>query len=107
MKIIPLQSDPPCYRFNATLDGFVIYFRLKWNFTAEQWYLDLDCEELGLSYKGLTLVTGDNILLGRGVAELGALILIDQQGNEDPTREGLGDRWKLYYMTKAEVDAIR
>lgn len=106
MKRIPLRADVPCYRFNSTLDGHVVFFRLKWNFISEQWFIDVDCEELGLSYKGFAFVTGNNILSGRGVSELGALVLIDLQGDADPDRDGLGDRWKLVYITRAEIDGL-
>lgn len=106
MVILPLQSVEPNDRFNATLDGYVVFFRVRWNHVAAQWCLDLDCEELGLSYKGFALVTGNNNLQGRGISELGALVLIDLQGDADPDRDGLGDRWKLIYVTRAEVDDL-
>ena len=36
---------------------------------------------------------------------IGNLIFIDTQGSDDPSYEGLGDRWTLVYLT-AEVYAL-
>lgn len=107
MNLVPLTSEP-CYVVTPTLDGYAVRIRVKRNYISNQWFIDVDCAELALSYKGFALVTGNNILHGRGVPELGALILFDLLGDEDPAVDGtgLGDRWKLYYLTRAEVDEL-
>lgn len=34
---------------------------------------------------------------------VGGLVFLDMQGDEDPEYTGLGDRWQLVYMDKAEA----
>lgn len=80
-------------------------FRFRWNFIAAQWFVDVDCDEVGFHSHGFALVTDDNIVSGHAVPELGEIVLLDHQGEEDPDFDGLGIRWKLYYVTRAEVDA--
>lgn len=37
----------------------------------------------------------------------GGLLFVDMEGDADPEYQGLGDRWRLLYLTQAEADAYR
>jgi hypothetical protein len=102
MNFLPLREHPADER-RVELDGYLFAFRFRWLPRQAMWTMDLDIEDLGVSLKGYRLATGDNILFGRGLWQLGALLLVDLQGNEDPTFDGFGDRWKLVYLTKEEA----
>jgi hypothetical protein len=103
MKIIPIQARPT-KRYRVKLDGFKTALHIRYHATNEQWYMDLDVDELDIHVHGLALMTGTDWLMSRSNLQMGALILVDFQGNEDPDFDGLGDRWKLVYVTRAEID---
>jgi hypothetical protein len=99
--IIPLSGGVPRYRFTINLDGYPYQFRVWWNNTIGAWYMSM----LGLDInstvdlKGVRLAGGTDLLHGYAVLELGQMYVIDSEGyNEDPTFDGLGDRFKLYYV---------
>lgn len=101
---IPLKEYPD-FRFRAELEGYLFTFRFRWRPNQLIWLVDLSCDDLDIAVAGLACVTGFDLLHGRGLYQLGALYLVDLQGMEDPTTfEGFGDRWKLYYETRAERD---
>lgn len=102
MKLIPLDSAS-AYKTTVSLDGYDITVRIRRNFISDAWYIDVSCDSIGLEINGLALVTGNDILHGHAIQELGGIVLVDFQGNDDPTIEGLGDRWKLVYLTKDEL----
>lgn len=106
MELIPIDKANS-FKFRVEIAGELFSFRFYWSFAAVQWFVDMECETLGIVYKGFALVTGDDLLHGRGVREFGSLVLLDLQGNDDPEYEGLGERWKLYYLTAAERDELR
>lgn len=104
MYTLPLQPHPSL-KYRAPLDGYEFAFRWWWAPVQEEWFVDFSCEELGIDVAGLGVVTGNNILGGRGLYQVGVLALVDLQGSEDPDFDGFGDRWKAVYLTRAEVDA--
>lgn len=99
---IPL-SPKPSFTFRVTVDGYSVAFRLLYAEEPAQWFVGVDCEAVGLSVHGLALVTGRGLLQGHSIKELGDFMLIDRLGDADPDYDGLGDRWILYYFTRAEV----
>ncbi|HXK37381.1 MAG TPA: hypothetical protein VJ553_07415 [Candidatus Paceibacterota bacterium] len=103
MLTVPLQAYP-AYEFRTELDGYLFVFRVLWLGEPEQWIIDVDIDELDIHCHGLALVTGRDLLFGRGLYQLGMLALIDQQGNDDPDFAGLGDRWKLVYVPLEEIE---
>jgi hypothetical protein len=104
MKIVPIQSVPS-KRYRVKLDGFKTALHIRRQATNEQWYMSLDVDELDIHVHGFALMTGTDWLMSRSNLQMGVLMLVDFQGNEDPDFDGLGDRWKLIYFTRAEVDA--
>jgi len=104
MYILPLQPNPN-FKYRSVLDGYEFELRFAWAPVQSMWFVDVVCEELYVDVKGIALVTGFNILGGRGLYQVGFLALIDLQGSEDPNFEDFGDRWKLLYLTRDEVDA--
>jgi hypothetical protein len=102
MQFVPLNSDS-AYKTTVSLDGYDVVIRVRRNFVSGTWAIDVSCDTVGLKINGLALVTGNDILHGQGIQELGGLILVDYQGNDDPTIEGLGNRWKLVYLTNEEL----
>lgn len=103
MNIIPL-SPYPAYKLTVTLEGRLFAIRVRWRERQAMWFVDVECEELGLAVKGLRLVTGFDLLSGRGEYRLGKLVLLDLEANADPDFDRLGDRWVLVYFTLAEVN---
>lgn len=104
MQLLPLTPNP-AFKYQIVLDGYDFNFRFRWHPAQSIWTFDMVCDDLNLGVKGLALMTGFDLLAGRGVYQVGKLALIDLQGNEDPDFDGLGDRWKLLYITQEEVDA--
>ena len=105
MQIIPLIPSPNRV-IRADLDGYTVSIDLHWQTKAQQWFIDLNCDQVGLHYNGFALVTGTDMLKSRTTLLLGALILIDSEGNSDPDFDGLGTRWILIYLSRSEVDAL-
>lgn len=90
------------------LDGAVYSMRLRWTERAGAWHMDLaDSDGLAI-VQGIRLVTLHPLL--RRYRHLavppGELILIDakDQGGK-PTLEEMGERYRLYYVTAAELAA--
>lgn len=103
---IPIATEVPSQKFRVTLDGQKVEFHLRWQTTAGRWFISLNCDAVGLQSNGLGLVTGMDFLANRTQSQLGMLMLLDLQGDEDPDFEGLGIRWKLAYVPVADVDSI-
>lgn len=102
--IIPIEPIP-AKRFRTTLEGYDVVIRYRWQTWIGQWYIDADCEDLNIHTHGFALVTGRDCIANRSLKQLGTLVLVDLQGDEDPDFDGLGTRWVLMYYTRAEVDA--
>lgn len=102
MKVIPIEAVPS-RTYRATLDGYKVQFRIKWQTLSTSWFIDLDCEAVGLASHGFSLVTGRDMIANRTKGDMGALVLVDAQGDEDPTFDGLGVRWLLVYVTRDEL----
>jgi hypothetical protein len=103
-QIIPLEPDYS-YDFNVILEGLNVRISPRWNFTDNAWYIDLEIVDTGVIIKPLKLVGGKNLLEQYAVTELGKLFMIDTEGQfADPDFDNIGDRFKLIYILKENVD---
>ena len=103
---IPLRSDLPHYSFQAELDGASYGFELRWNATAEGWFLTLSDGTGNVLLSSLRLVT--DWPLGKRYKDSrlppGSLMAYDTTGqSEAPGRDDLGSRVVLSYFTAAEL----
>lgn len=96
----------PLVTQQSDLDGVTYAMRFRWHERSERWQLDLrtlDDDPVALS---CTLVPAWPLLrlIQSPLRPPGELVLVDLAGPADlPTREGLGDRWVLYYVPAADV----
>lgn len=104
MYYLPLQPHPS-FKYRISLDGFQFEFRFRWHPDQTIWTVDMKSEDLGVGIAGFALVTGFDLLFGRALLQVGKLMLIDLQGQDDPDFDGFGDRFKLAYWTREEVYA--
>lgn len=106
MKTIPLFSEPD-YEFQTDIEDQTVKLRVRWNQVEEAWYMDITGETFTLELLGLKLVGGVNLLKPHAVIELGGLFMLDsEEKNEDPDYDLLGDRYRLVYVEKDEMDGI-
>lgn len=103
---LPIDAQKPSQRKRITVDGHKLEYHVRWQQTPSRWFISLDCDAVGLHSKGLGLVTGMDLLANRTQEQLGILMLLDLQGDEDPDFDGLGVRWKLAYATRSEVETL-
>lgn len=102
MVTIPLTPDPD-YKFQVEIEDETVELRVRWNLVEQAWYLDITGVSFTLELLGLKLVGGVDLLKPYAVVELGGLFIIDsEEKNQDPDFDGLGDRYRLIYVTKAE-----
>ena len=98
--IVPVVSNP-FYGFDTELEGVVVSFSIHWNYFAKKWVADISSDEIALDIEDLFLVGGIDLFSSYAIRELGQLFLVDLEGlDEDPTFEGLGDRFILLYVSK-------
>ena len=94
----------PSQRGHKALDGNVYRIWVRWNGTTEKWYIDItQIVNSTVSIKGVALLKGRNLIGGHGYDHiLGELWVEDTAGtNDDPTYEGMGDRWRLRYYPRS------
>ena len=106
MKKIPLKPETPRYSFNILLDDNLYEFGLRWNSTAEMWFLSIVGISNGVLIQGIGLACGQNLLKPFGCLDLGGLYVLDMKGKTDPTFESLGVRHLLFYVPRDEPDDI-
>lgn len=89
----------PYYQGTKSLDGVPYIFKFYWNTTTEKWYMAMTSSSSGITIRGVALLVGKELIGRYGYTNLlGELYVIDNSGNdEDPTFEGMGDRWTLEY----------
>lgn len=104
-KIIPLIPDYS-YDVNTILEGLNVQFQnVRWNFTDNAWYTNLIIFEADITINGIKLVGGDDLLRQYAITELGKLFMVDVENKfEDPNFEQIGDRFKLLYILKENVN---
>ena len=106
MVTIPLTANAS-YRFTVEIESETVEFAVRWNLVESAWYFDIVGVSFTLELKGIKFVGGVNLLKPYAVRELGGLYMIDsEEKNEDPDFDGLGDRYRLIYVTKAEMESL-
>lgn len=97
---IPVRSDIPSYNFQITLEGIVFTLHLRYNTRLERWVMDVN------DVDDANIVTGIPLLYGLPLLDrykderlpLGRFVISDETGEKrNPTRDGLGDDFKLLY----------
>lgn len=104
---IPLIANLPSYSFETILDGITFELTVRWNDRDGAWYLHLLDVTGAPVAMGLKLVANWPLLRlvpQDGRRPPGELYLFDTQGTGPaPTRTELGDRYRLNYLTAAEI----
>lgn len=93
----------PYYTGTKSLDGVPYRFRFYWNTYTEKWVMDMtSLVDATMTIRGRALLPGKELLGQYGYgSKLGELWLEDTSGaGENPTYEGIGDRWRLRYYPK-------
>lgn len=65
-------------------------------------YMDLSVNDVPL-IQGVPCLYANKMVRYSYLGFSGDLIFLDSQGTSDPSYEGLGGRFKLFYMTEAEL----
>ncbi len=103
---IQLFVDPR-YSFKIDLESDSYEFHIHWNVAAAAWYLDIEGISNTVDYKGIRLSTGVNLLKPYAIREMGALYIVDGEGeNSDPDYDNIGSRWFMYYVPTTNPDNI-
>jgi hypothetical protein len=90
----------PSFTGTKSLDGNQFRIWIRYNTVTEVWYMDLTMmRDSTVSIKGIALLPGKDLLAAHGYGNiLGELWVVDTSGaNENPTYEGMGDRWRIRY----------
>lgn len=106
MQELPLESTPN-QEFLVTLEDqdctIALYQR------GERIYLDLSVDSAPVR-QGAVCMPGMGIIQGAESGFVGQLYIIDERSipnrQRPPQWEGLGTRWRLYYLTVEEMDAL-
>jgi len=101
VDLIEIPVTPGPAKFEIELDGAPYRFRVRYNERDLAWYADVLGLDNDVDFKGLKLVPGLDLLGPHAYAELGQMFIFDGEEIEaEPTFEGLGDRFRLYYISK-------
>jgi len=96
-NILPKVPSQAGYK---VLDGIQYDIWIRYNITTGKWMIDLtSMDDSSVSVEGQALLQGRDILGSHGYQNiLGELWVEDTSGTyDDPTYEGMGDRWRLRY----------
>ena len=101
-----IQLTPEAdYDFNVDIEDQTVKFHVYWNQIDNAWYADIEGLTFDLELLGRKLVGGVDVLKPHAVLELGALYILDSEGeNWDPDYDLIGDRYILVYVEKDELD---
>jgi len=98
---IPVRSDIPAYNFQITLEGTVFTMHFRYNSRLERWVWDIN------DIDDAEIITGVPLLYGLPLLDryrderlpLGRFVVLDETGEKrNPTRDGLGEEFKLLYQ---------
>jgi len=97
---LPITPDLEAWSQSTELDGRVFRLDFDWSRREQAWYLDIFGSDGTPLAIGLKLCENVNVLR-REVSTLlppGPLVVLDTTGaHEEPTLEGLGGRWVVFY----------
>jgi hypothetical protein len=100
IKQIPVTNSNIDHQFSMELERVVYVFRIKWNFRAERWVMDLLAEDSTPLLTGLPLVTSWPLLAKFNDIRLppGELFVFDSTNlNSEPGEESFGVTHFLLY----------
>lgn len=103
MQLLPLEPNLE-FSYRVVLETYTVALRFKWLAIPEIWVVDCAVDELNFSLTGFQVVTGLDLFHGRGLYQFGKLIFLDMQGQLDPDFDNFGSRYRLIYVSRAEVE---
>lgn len=103
-EFVEIRLRPvPYYTGTKSLDGIPFKFCVYWNTYTEKWVMSMTAlTDSNMTIRGRALLPGKELIgqYGWG-AKLGTMYLEDTSGaGENPTFEGIGDRWRLRYYPR-------
>lgn len=101
MLVIPLQAMP-AQSFNVTLNGQACQIALYQK--GDNFYIDVSIGSQVIR-QGRMVRNATRLIRYAYLGFVGDLIMFDTQGQSDPTYDGLGARYQLYYLIPAELSA--
>ena len=105
MQYIPVTPSPHVELNGLVFDNEAVFITLKWNETAESWFMDVVMVDGSQSAYGLRLAPGVNMLYGLNFDKIGGLFVSDTLlTSQEPTYDNLGTQFELWYMTIAELE---
>ena len=99
MRTIPLEPEKS-QAISVSLAGQQCRIRLVQR--ASFIYMDLEVNGVPL-LQGVPCLYGNKIVRYSYLGFLGDLVFIDSEGQSDPSWEGLGGRYSLYYIEESEL----
>lgn len=114
MSVVPLQETAE-YSIRVDLDNIPCNFRIYWTEFSDAvksemdtngfWSMDINNSLFDI--KGIRLVGGTELMWPYSY-DFGGFVFYDMEGkNEDPSFTGMGRRWQLNYIPKAELLSFR
>lgn len=95
-------TNQPYTEYQTTLDNEVYTITTRWNEIDEAWYMDIVGVTNGVTYLGLKIIGGVDIIGPFAILEMGSMYLIDlEEKYEDPDFDSFGDRYRILYRPKA------
>jgi len=98
-----LPVNVPYYEGYKVLDGYNYRISVKWNLIIKNWYLNISSiSDPTIKINGIAMLPGRDLLRPYGYGHLlGALWIEDTaESGDNPTYEGMGDRWRLRYYPR-------
>lgn len=108
-QVVPLTPSLLRYQTRQAVEGVELIYDLEWRERVQSWYLSVLLPDETPLIQGRRVVAGWSPLLRFTSAQLpDGLYLVARVGDsdEDPGRDELGTTVLLYFMTRAEVDAL-
>jgi hypothetical protein len=106
---IPTNSDNPSWSEIIALEGIGYLLSFTWNNRDNSWVLDIQLPDETPIIMGIKMITNYELLGTYAEQNMpeGSMVLYDTSGaREDCTRDELGNRWKLYYVTSDDPIAL-
>jgi hypothetical protein len=101
MIVIPLQAIP-AQSFNVTLNGQACQIALYQK--GDLFYIDISIGAQVVR-QGRMVRNATRLVRYAYLGFIGDLVMFDTQGSSDPTYDGLGSRYQLYYLEPDELSA--
>lgn len=110
MLRMPINIGVPAQSYRCAIEGVTYGIRLRWLSRPGAWYMDLRDASGVVIRQGIKLVKGWPLLYRVKDARCpeGDFYLLDKgkQNDNAPTLEDFGVATRLYYFTRAELNAL-